>query len=414
MAQVSIRVEPLSREDVKKASAHNARELDELHVDATRTAFNQCLFGTNDIVADVENILVKYDKPQSKVVCCEVVATASADYFDSISPNWRMGPSFFSDELKNWIKLNKEAFIKKYGVNRLASMHLHLDEQAPHFHIFIVPVSKYEISTGRGAKTKKMVTRVMYSKMFGDTQQVLDKARKEKNSELTKLGRMQSWYAEAMKPTGLERGIKNSQATHEEIKEYRQRLKVTGNMPETLQDALPKCQEYDRIKTENDRLKTELIDKDKVIKDLAPEVKAIPLQKVLTTLGCTQSHKTPGDWLTPGGLVKVKDQHFEVVEMDKKGQGAIELVIALCKTRYENALRFLATKFKIDDIKAAVVARALEHADKINKDETINSNITIPILTTKLVEQPLNSKEVKHSKIVKNDQEHDHDRGMTL
>ena len=49
MAQVTIRAEPLTRSDLKKASLHNSRALDELHVDVTRTMFNQCLIGTGAV-----------------------------------------------------------------------------------------------------------------------------------------------------------------------------------------------------------------------------------------------------------------------------------------------------------------------------------------------------------------------------
>jgi transposase-like protein len=412
MSSVVFRVIPLSKLHLAKAEAHNRRITPESSIDPDRSHLNMCLHGSMHVESDVEAVLAQYDKPQSKVVCAEVLLTAGADFFNEISPDWRQGPDFFSDAMKAWVKLNQEAMHKKFGKG-LASMHLHLDEEAPHIHAFVVPLSTYEINTGRAGKAKKEVTRVMYSKVFGDTMQVLKAARISQRSDTdTKLGMLQTWYADAMKSTGLERGIRNSSATHTTIKEYQKRLKATDKDPKNLAEALPKAKEYDRIKAEVDRLKIDLIAKDKIIKSLdAHAAKSISVAHVLKSIDAIQSSKN--EWITTFGAVAVDDrQRWIDLETEQSGSGAIEFVQFFLtkdgvKTTYANAIRWLKEMFGISRTLADALERTREKVLRITEKESDTGFEVRVIEATKAeiaFESSLtaNANAQRHSKIIKN------------
>lgn len=93
--------------------------------------------------------------------------------------------------LDEWAKANLEFFQKQYGKENIVRFTMHLDEKTPHIHCVFVPLNK------DGDLTAKTIV-----------------GNKEKLSQL------QTDYAEAMKPFGLERGIKNSRVNHTTTREY--------------------------------------------------------------------------------------------------------------------------------------------------------------------------------------------------
>ena len=222
MSQVVFRVQPVkSASALSGATNHNLRvDVPKASVDPTRTDHNVTLYGTGDIRRDVLGVVSQYPLAHKKsTFCAEMVLSAGVEYFDRISPGWREGkytPAFeqWKQSTVDWLKSEFPG---------LAAVNLHMDEQAPHFHAFIVPVETKTIAFRRG---EKEVTRIRYNGVFGDDASVIAQARREKNSELTKLGAMQSRYAKYMQPCGLQRGVKNSRARHTTIEEYQNKLAV--------------------------------------------------------------------------------------------------------------------------------------------------------------------------------------------
>lgn len=205
--QVVLRVAPIKNSASLTGSAiHQQRghASDQAHIDTARSVNNQVLFGTGDIVADVTSVVSKYKKAHKDTAeCAEIILTANHKYFDEISPEWRKG--VFTPKMKEWIDRNIRYLEKKYP--GLASAVLHLDEQSPHIHAMVVPVATYNIKFRRGEKD---VTRIAYNRVFGDDWSVINEARRLKNSELTKLGRLQTDYATEFADLGLRRGIRNN------------------------------------------------------------------------------------------------------------------------------------------------------------------------------------------------------------
>lgn len=194
-------------------SEHNG-----INVDDSRSHLNKVLYGSGNVRLDVENTISQYKKAHAKTTeCAEMILTANHKYFDSISPGWKEG--VISPALQTWIDENVKFLKSKYP--GLASAVLHLDEQAPHIHAMIIPVATYDISFRRGTKS---VTRIAYNKIFGDDMSVIYQAREENNSELTKLGRLQTEYADSMKPLNLKRGSKSSTASNVTPGEHIERI----------------------------------------------------------------------------------------------------------------------------------------------------------------------------------------------
>lgn len=242
-AHAVIRVEPLKNSSSVEKSAKHILRLNAkngINIDPVKSPLNQTLYGTDDIQGDVAAIVSQYTKAHSNTTeCAEIVLSAKSAWFDSISPKWRDG--VITPEMQAWIDDNIK-FLKAY--EGLASATLHLDEESPHIHALVVPVATYDISYRRGTKS---VTRIAYNRVFGDDMALIIEAQQSNNSELTKLGRLQTSYGDAMKPHGLLRGVRGSNAVHVSPKEHIARInkpvpklpKVTTVVPEpTFTDTL--------------------------------------------------------------------------------------------------------------------------------------------------------------------------------
>lgn len=217
------RVAPVSKSGLSGAKKHQLREFEEPHIDTSRSHLNMVLVGSGDVEADVVNfVAAKGVKPRGETIAAEMILTAAASWFEEEKV-----------DVKAWAKANIDALKKKWG-DRLVSASLHMDELAPHIHAFVVPVSTHEIATGRGGKGKKTVTRLSYSREFSDDKKTLEAARLTGDTDLTKCGRLQTWYAHEMQERGfnLERGVRNSRATHKAMKKFQTEVaEMEKNLP---------------------------------------------------------------------------------------------------------------------------------------------------------------------------------------
>ena len=218
---VSLRVQPLARSVVSNGglTLHNGRTgaLQE-NIDPARVKDNRVLVGTRDPAQDLKVVIAdvpmarKGKNRDEELVGAELVLTAHHEFFDSLPEEffWR------------WVKTNVKFLQQKYdgrdNKGLLVNAILHMDEKAPHIHAVIAPVIE---KARRNPVTKEMMPakrQLNYSEIFMDRNEVLWQAKKEGRSHLdTKLGRLQTEYAEAMKIFGLVRG-RESVRTYENVK----------------------------------------------------------------------------------------------------------------------------------------------------------------------------------------------------
>ena len=145
-------------------------------------------------VADRVNQIIRdndINVRKNAVIAVEYLLTASPEFFANKS----------KAQVSEWIKSNI-SYLKNNHPN-LVSVDVHFDETTPHIHAIVVPVVSK-------AKTLKDGTVKQYNTL--DATQWLGGAKKLKN--------MQTDYAKAMKPFGLERGIEGSKAHHKDIKKF--------------------------------------------------------------------------------------------------------------------------------------------------------------------------------------------------
>jgi len=139
--------------------------------------------------------------------------------------------------LDEWVKTNQEWLNTRYGKENVISLALHMDELTPHLHAVVVPLTK------DGRLSAKDV--------IGD---------------IAKMREMQTDYANAMKPFGLERGREGSRAYHEDVKEFYSRLKV--ELPKVTEEIEEKKEEVKELKQEIPRLQEVIHTREAEVKKL--------------------------------------------------------------------------------------------------------------------------------------------------
>lgn len=243
MALAVIRVAPVKASALAPMSAHHARSASaqDEHVDPTRSHLNRQLIGSGNPHRDVLALASQYklgktiDDPN---LAAEIILTAGQDYFDHDFPNWRTN----ADALKPWLDAQLD-FLKsnEKSVGKTVSVTLHLDEAAPHLHVVTVPVANIRV---KNRHTDRIEPRISYAKIFGDDKPTLAEARRLHTTAIdTKLGRLQTLYAESMQEHGLniERGISNTGRKHIAPQDYRDiisqpdiKAPETPNVPKPL------------------------------------------------------------------------------------------------------------------------------------------------------------------------------------
>jgi hypothetical protein len=227
MALAVLRVSPVKSSALSAMSKHHAREhsTTDVHIDPTRSNSNRFYVGSGDPAADVQKLAGQYRLARGgqpdPTIACEIILTASKEYFDQAFPSWKDDRRV----LAPWVNAQAD-FLKKNPstVGKVASAVLHLDEDAPHLHVVTVPLSETRIKNAHSDRTE---TRISYSAIFGDTPMQLAEARRLGTTATdTKLGRLQTAYAEAMQEHGLDltRGNSNTGKKHVSPAEFREIL----------------------------------------------------------------------------------------------------------------------------------------------------------------------------------------------
>jgi len=124
-----------SMQKVGMAGSHNLRLESDANREHTNDKNNILLHGTRNLVSDVKARLNDAEKNangkfrSNAVIAVEMILSASPQYFQN------------KGALKDWTEANMKWLKKKYGKN-LVNVVLHLDEQTPHLHVFLVPIDQ--------------------------------------------------------------------------------------------------------------------------------------------------------------------------------------------------------------------------------------------------------------------------------
>lgn len=348
--------------NVAGSASHIERTRPTKNADPEKAHLNRWLIGGPGMYAESRKVWDSLSKkPRSTAVHgFEVLMTASPEAFHERNLNVEE----FSRLAIAWAK-------EEFAGATIIGACLHLDEKTPHIQMIVVPTERKPDGT----------LSLNCRKYLGD---------KEKLSE------MQTRFADALAPLGLDRGIKGSKATHTKISQFygaitskdQVKLKrpVVGVPPlilsskgraawsaaqtEKIIDGLSDLsklraqakagiiheRQADQLKAANGALSKENQDLKRQAKEQAARLRSLPLEKVAEALGC---HKVERDrWESPAGKLSITGAKFFNHETEAGGGGAFDLVMHVNDCDYKTALIWLRDQYD----PTAAVAAAVEAA----------------------------------------------------
>ena len=184
--------------EISAAGAHNTRRHIPNNADPSRSDRNQILIGPGRDGEDVGEIAARMTDGHMRLKkqrrAAEILLIASPEYFRHDLPH--QAGYYNQKKMEMWRDLNLEWIKKKWGDN-IISATLHLDESTPHIHLIVIP--------------KKENGAISYKEFFGGSKYNMSK--------------LQTEYAEAMKPLGLRRGGENIEIDYADNKEFYKAVK---------------------------------------------------------------------------------------------------------------------------------------------------------------------------------------------
>ena len=193
MAYGICRIQKLKAGSVGRSALHTSRKRDTPNADPEKQYIR--IIGELDtpttphLETIVRERIGKQTIRKNAVLAVEFLLTASPEYFRPKNPG-RAG-YYEQQQLEDFQHTACEWLLNRYG-DRIVRAELHLDESTPHIHAYMVPLDE---------KGKLNCRALLGGSRY-------------------RLSELQDDFALAMKPLGLERGIKGSKAKHTEVRKY--------------------------------------------------------------------------------------------------------------------------------------------------------------------------------------------------
>lgn len=336
MAQVSLRIGKLKSSTLGAAENHNQRNEISENIILQNTHLNQKLIGGHRLHSDVMNrlnensITIARGKQNESTVAIEIILSASPEFFRD-NPEER--GAFDQRKMEQWRDANLDFLQRKFGDN-LVRVDLHLDEATPHMHAIVTPVMRQERKIRR---TKAEIKEKIPAKT--KTVSVLNASKMFNKSALIQL---QTDAAEAVSHLGIERGIRNSKASHTTLSEWyktrptiqkiqenietlsKQRELIFNKGRSEYKDLLEKRDEHSKI--------TELIKEAKWLKDevikLKSEHRTLKIENAKLAPKLETSRKTIN---TIEQVSRMKNPHAYIQEQRIK---RLESIISAYKEKF--------------------------------------------------------------------------------
>lgn len=338
---------------------HIERERETPNADPERTHLNERLAGTGDWHADVQaRLQVAPTIRKNAVLSIEMMLGASPEWFNA-------GTAAEQDRRRDaWRDLSMAWLRDTFGEQNVVAAVLHRDESTPHIQALIVPIDE------RG--------RLNARHFIGGDRRVL--------------AELQDSYAEGVSALGLERGIRGSVATHQEVKQwYAQSQEVSRDVTQAISEVVvlelpptvvPRPREYAREQQERvvaavapqmealaqkaqqlslrvERQELQIAaqaEREQMSKALLAHLRQVNLGTLMVALGGEIDRDDPQRWRLDGEVISIRGEQFRSLTRQQGGRGAIELVMhARPSYDFEEAVVFLAKRAGPD---IAVVAAA--------------------------------------------------------
>ena len=338
---------------------HRDRDCDTPNADPQRTPLNEPLAGTSDWHADVQaRLQVAPIIRKNAVLSIELMLGASHEWFTA-------GTEAEQDRRRDaWRDLSTAWLRETFGEQNVVAAVLHRDELTPHIQALIVPIDD------RGRLN----------------------ARHFIGGDRHRLSELQDSYAAKLAALGLERGIRGSVATHEEVRRwYAHGQEVAINAVKEVSAAVeievpgtvvarPReyaRQQHDRVvdavapkmealavKAQQLSLKVErqelqiaaMSEREQASKAMLAHLRTVNLGTVMTALGGSLDRDDWRKWHLGDEVIAINGEQFHSLTRQQGGKGAIELVMhARPGYDFEEAVVFLSRRVGAD---VAVVAAA--------------------------------------------------------
>jgi len=185
-----------SRTQIVASQGHCDRTRETDNADPDRTHLNEQLIGNSDeIMPTIEFILHEAEKIRKTRtdanIACEIFLGASPEWFRSGNPNGQIDPQ----KEEEFASLATKFLQQEFGENCISAVY-HRDEKTPHIHAHFVPIHREK-------------GHLSWEDWFGGK---------------AKMHEWQDKFAAHMQSAGLQRGVKGSTASHEEIQDYYGRI----------------------------------------------------------------------------------------------------------------------------------------------------------------------------------------------
>ncbi|MBW4638599.1 MAG: plasmid recombination protein [Gloeocapsa sp. UFS-A4-WI-NPMV-4B04] len=342
MAYGICRIQKLKAGSVGRSALHTSRKRDTPNADPEKQHIR--IIGSPDSPStpDLETLVRQRIGEQTirknAVLAVEFLLTASPEYFRPDDPG--KAGHYEQQQLEDFQHTACEWLLNRYG-DRIVRAELHLDESTPHIHAYMVPLDE---------KGKLNCRALLGGSRY-------------------RLSELQDDFAAAMKPLGLERGIKGSRAKHTEVRKYYAAVNSSPDAfldMQTMQHQLADRQRAildsatmertnKALSLENQQLKQRLakasteaytyseqaLEWQKKYEDLANKVRDVPLEKVVYELGLDPDPKDKHKWQHENHIINITGSKFYDWQYLKGGGGAIDLVMHVNGCNFKQAVAWL-------------------------------------------------------------------------
>jgi hypothetical protein len=313
------RIAKLKQANIAGSGMHVSRGRNTPNADRSKLEENQTLIHNADRhlpLSEVVHNKIHSVEQQRKirtdaVYAVEILLTASPEYFRPDDPS-RYG-DYQADKLADWTETTVGWLKQEYG-DKIVRAELHVDEATPHIHAYLVPTDE------NGQLNCK--------KIFGGR---------------AKMFAFQDNYAVAMKPLGLERGIRDSQAEHTTVKDYYTVVNAASQEldPSDLQAVQARAVAYARMQVEHQELQRRLKFVAQQRDELAQKL-AMTQQSVTVQTQINHALTVPEPLISIGQIAcELRLSPGQIDEQMK----AIDLVMNTHKIDLVEATRWLTQKF---------------------------------------------------------------------
>ena len=359
---------------------HCARTRPTPNADPEKTKFNRWLVGDGDMVNAVKKRIGDRKIRKNAVYAVEFLLTASPEYFRP--GRSEQGGHYEESCVKTFEQASLAWLRTEFGADNVVSAIIHLDEQTPHLHAVIVPISP--------------VTDKLNASHWFDGKK--------------SLAQLQTRYAQAVNHLGLHRGKEHSTATHIRISEYYDNVnaakppvlaKLAVEPPPPI--LISANARNDWAKTESGRLTSSQKPTLQPVADAAAEqqrekerrqaaesraatleyrydldrIRDIPLPEIFKLCDYTRDPNDKNQYLGPWGRISIETKNgkakFYNHASGKGGGGAIDLIMHLEGFDFTGACAFLRQHFEADAIIKAAAHKAMNDAA-----EAINAPVSLP------------------------------------